>query len=148
MRDIAKIQGYSVEDKCWMDGRILLGLMILFVQLPLAFFQHVNFLGFTSFIGMGCMMSFVGLVVAKQPEAAALCETTGINYTKPGPEPICETENFIFTLKSAYAVPMLLFAFMCHGNILSIVAELKPSEECNSQHPSPRRFQKMILGKN
>ena len=144
--DIAKLQGYDLSDSCWNDGRLLLGIMILVVQLPLAFFQHVNFLGFTSFIGMGCMMSFVGLVIAKQPEAAALCETTGINYTNPFPEPICETENFIFTLKSAYAVPMLLFAFMCHGNVLSIVAELRPSDTCNGDHPSPRRLHKMVLG--
>jgi amino acid permease len=153
VREVGELGGYDLTDSCWNDGRLLLGLMILFVQLPLAFFQHVNFLGFTSFIGMGCMMSFVGLVVRKQPEAAALCHTTGINYTQldidqnqVGPDPTCETENFIFNLKSAYAVPILLFAFMCHGNVLSIVAELRPSVECRSDHPSPGRLRKMILG--
>ena len=140
---IAQLAGYEIAD--WMsNGNLLLGIMILFVQLPLAFLKKIDFLGFTSFIGMGCMMSFVGLVVSRQDGAAEQCGN--ITYIKPGPEPVCEVEQFIMTIKSAYAIPSLLFAFMCHGNILPIVAELKPSEECNSRYPSPKRLRQMIFG--
>merc|ERR1711970_94867 len=69
-----------------------------------------------------------------------------MNYTNPLSAPVCETENWGFTLKSANAVPMLLFAFMCHGNVLSIVAELRPSPECRSEHPSPKRLLSMVCG--
>ena len=56
------------------------------------------------------MMSFVGLVIAKQPEAAALCGK--INYTEPNPEPSCETELFTFSVNSVYAIPMMLFSVL------------------------------------
>ena len=140
--------GYEISGCSWMlDGRVLLGAMVLFVQLPLGFLKKIDFLGFTSFIGMGCMMSFVGLVVVKQPAAVEQCGT--INYTSISefPEAKCETENFIFNIKSAYAIPTLLFGFTCHGNVLPIVAELKPTDRCDSRHPSPRRIRHMVFGK-
>ena len=56
------------------------------------------------------MMSFVGLVIAKQPEAAALCGK--INYTEPNPAPTCETELFTFSVNSVYAIPMMLFSVL------------------------------------
>jgi sodium-coupled neutral amino acid transporter 1 len=143
----ATLAGYEVSGCYWADGRVLLGVMILFVQLPLAFLKKIDFLGFTSFIGMGCMMSFVGLVVVKQPAAVDHCGS--INYTSITSnflDPECEAKSWIFNIKSAYAVPTLLFAFMCHGNILPIVAELKPTDRCNSRHPSPRRIRQMVFG--
>jgi len=99
--------------------------MVVIIQLPLACLRRIDFLGFTSFIGnkffatwlfitiylgMACMMSFVGLVIAKQPEAAALCGK--INYTEPLPAPTCETKLFTFSVNSVYAIPMMLFSVL------------------------------------
>ena len=82
-------------DSWYLDSRFLLGMMILCVQLPLAFCRRIDFLGFTSFIGMACMGSFVVLVVLKQPAAATLCGH--INYTISTPKPTCETVYFTFS---------------------------------------------------
>jgi len=146
---ILNFRGINTEDvdrsEIWyLNGKILLGLMVIIIQLPLACLRRIDFLGFTSFIGMACMMSFVGLVIAKQPEAAALCGK--INYTEPNPEPSCETELFTFSVNSVYAIPMMLFSFMCHGNILSIVAELRPLASCKSSFPSIKRTRMLIAG--
>jgi len=137
--------GYTHQaDTWWRNGNVLLGIMILCVQIPLGLLRRIDFLGFTSFIGMACMMSFVGLVVQKQPDAAAMCGN--ITYDPPLPEPVCYTENFTFSINSAFAIPMMLFSFMCHGNILSIVAEIRPSVDCKSKYPSAKRLRQMILG--
>ena len=51
------------------------------------------------------------------------------------------------SINSVYAIPMMLFSFMCHGNILSIVAELKPTPACNNKkYPSQARMRRMICG--
>ena len=85
---------------------------------------------------MACMSSFVVMVIKKQPEAAAACGT--MNYTVSYPEPTCQAQKFIFGSESIYAIPMMLFSFMCHGNILSILAELK--------RPTRTRQRQLILG--
>ena len=77
--------GYHHEVDVWyLDGNYLLGLMVLCVHLPLGklarffhnnllnflgLFRRIDFLGFTSFIGMACMSTFVIMVIKKQSQA-------------------------------------------------------------------------------
>lgn len=153
MQFVIDSSGYHHDVDVWyLNGDYLLGLMICCVHLPLGkwkslfqkhlikigLFKRIDFLGFTSFIGMACMSTFVIMVIKKQPEAAAACGT--MNYTVPYPEPSCTPQPFIFGSESIYAIPMMLFSFMCHGNILSILAELK--------RPTRSRQRKLILGKS
>ena len=173
--------------------------MVFCVHIPLGLLRRIDILGFTSFIGMICMSTFVVMVIMKQPEAAALCgeieflsedgnparvpqvifmqilchflKKTDIanvfHHTKNGqcrnimgldflrnlqkiylfelcalaPEPIqeCTARTFNYSAETIYAIPMLLFSFMCHGNILTIVAELKS--------PTKYRMRQFIAGK-
>ena len=83
------------------------------------------------------MSTFVIMVIKKQPQADAECGT--IEYNNTYEAPTCEPEAFIFNNSSINAIPMMLFSFMCHGNILSILAELK--------RPTRSRQRKLILGK-
>ena len=104
--------------------------------------KRIDFLGFTSFIGMVCMSTFVFMVISKQPEASAQCGNITFLDDSGAPEKyplqVCEAEAFSFSPSTVYAIPMLLFSFMCHGNILSIVAELKA--------PTRRRCRQLIAG--
>ena len=88
--------GYHHDVDVWyLNGNYLLGLMVLCVHLPLGkysisfceksimmiyeslndkhhflgLFRRIDFLGFTSFIGMACMSTFVIMVIKKQPQA-------------------------------------------------------------------------------
>ena len=91
---------------------------------------------------MVCMSTFVFMVIKKQPEAAAQCgnitflDESGLEDKYPLQQ--CEALPFTFSASTVYAIPMLLFSFMCHGNILSIVAELK--------QPTRKRCRQLIAG--
>ena len=54
-----------VTDKWYLNGDYLLGLMVLCVHIPLGMLKKIDFLGFTSFIGMACMSTFVFMVIKK-----------------------------------------------------------------------------------
>ena len=61
-----------------------------------------------------------------------------ITFAEAEPVQECIAHKFIINQNTIYAIPMLLFSFMCHGNILSIVAELKS--------PTRRRMRQLIGG--
>jgi sodium-coupled neutral amino acid transporter 2 len=126
----------------YLNGDYLLGIMVFAIHLPLGLLKRIDFLGFTSFIGMVCMSTFVFMVISKQPEASAQCGNITFLDDSGAPEKyplqVCEAEAFSFSPSTVYAIPMLLFSFMCHGNILSIVAELKA--------PTRRRCRQLIVG--
>ena len=54
-----------VTDKWYLNGDYLLGLMVVCVHIPLGMLKKIDFLGFTSFIGMACMSTFVFMVIKK-----------------------------------------------------------------------------------
>ena len=54
-----------MTDKWYLNGDYLLGLMVLCVHIPLGMLKKIDFLGFTSFIGMACMSTFVFMVIKK-----------------------------------------------------------------------------------
>ena len=72
----------------------------------------------------------------QQPDAAQMCGN--ITFAEAEPIQECVAHKFIINENTIYAIPMLLFSFMCHGNILSIVAELKS--------PTRRRMRQLIFG--
>ena len=54
-----------MTDKWYLNGDYLLGLMVICVHIPLGMLKKIDFLGFTSFIGMACMCTFVFMVIKK-----------------------------------------------------------------------------------
>ena len=54
-----------MTDKWYLNGDYLLGLMVVCVHIPLGMLKKIDFLGFTSFIGMACMSTFVFMVIKK-----------------------------------------------------------------------------------
>lgn len=54
-----------MTDKWYLNGDYLLGLMVICVHIPLGMLKKIDFLGFTSFIGMACMSTFVFMVIKK-----------------------------------------------------------------------------------
>ncbi|XP_076841700.1 putative sodium-coupled neutral amino acid transporter 6 isoform X2 [Brachyhypopomus gauderio] len=116
------------------DGAILSVLVTLCVVLPLALLPKIGFLGYTSSLSFLLMLFFAAVVVVKK-------------WTIPCPLPInatvsrvsnssasdCSVHLFVFSSKSAYAVPTMAFSFLCHTAVLPIYSEL--------QRPSKRRMQ-------
>uniref|UniRef100_A0A4W4HKQ4 Amino acid transporter transmembrane domain-containing protein n=1 Tax=Electrophorus electricus TaxID=8005 RepID=A0A4W4HKQ4_ELEEL len=115
------------------DGAILSVLVTLCVVLPLALLPKIGFLGYTSSLSFFLMLFFAAVVVVKK-------------WSIPCPLPInatlsqvretlkyCSVHLFVFSSKSAYAVPTMAFSFLCHTAVMPIYSEL--------QQPSKYRMQ-------
>uniref|UniRef100_A0A4W4HD06 Amino acid transporter transmembrane domain-containing protein n=1 Tax=Electrophorus electricus TaxID=8005 RepID=A0A4W4HD06_ELEEL len=104
------------------DGAILSVLVTLCVVLPLALLPKIGFLGYTSSLSFFLMLFFAA-VVSRCP----LCTVSNSSALD------CSVHLFVFSSKSAYAVPTMAFSFLCHTAVMPIYSEL--------QQPSKYRMQ-------
>jgi sodium-coupled neutral amino acid transporter 4 len=120
---------YSIEDKWYFQGEYCLLWIVLLILVPLGCAKRIDFLGFTSCIGMIAMTTFVFVVIAKQPDVSSQCGN--ISYPLNGTRfnHNIETECFVRPLNlskdSIYAAGIVLFAYMSHCNVLAIFAEVR-----------------------
>ncbi|KAK1791297.1 hypothetical protein P4O66_013309, partial [Electrophorus voltai] len=116
------------------DGAILSVLVTLCVVLPLALLPKIGFLGYTSSLSFFLMLFFAAVVVVKKwsipcplPINATLSQVSNSSALD------CSVHLFVFSSKSAYAVPTMAFSFLCHTAVMPIYSEL--------QQPSKYRMQ-------
>jgi len=141
----------AVIDQQWYtNGNLWLFLVFLCILFPLGCCKRIDFLGFTSAIGMFAMGTFVVMIVAKQPEIAQMCEDPGIDYpfkTENNSALIkfqhnitteCSVKLINLSSDSIFSAGILIFAYMSHCNVLAIFAEVKTR--------SLERMQKVIYG--
>ncbi|KAF4089837.1 hypothetical protein AMELA_G00042780 [Ameiurus melas] len=117
------------------NGVVLLILVTVCVVFPLALLPKIGFLGYSSSLSFFFMLFFAVVVVVKKwsvpcplPNNSTL--TLQISNSSVSD---CSARLFIFSSKSAYAVPTMAFSFLCHTAILPIYCEL--------QRPTKRRMQ-------
>ncbi|XP_074873581.1 sodium-coupled neutral amino acid transporter 5 [Carettochelys insculpta] len=137
--------GLTENTESWyMNGNVLIVIVSICVVLPLALMKHLGYLGYTSGLSLTCMVFFLISVIYKKFQIP--CPLNGTEATTP---PTCynghnvsatssageECKAQIFTLNSqtAYTIPILAFAFVCHPEVLPIYTEL--------QRASKRRMQ-------
>ncbi|XP_017319023.1 probable sodium-coupled neutral amino acid transporter 6 isoform X3 [Ictalurus punctatus] len=96
------------------NGVVLLILVTVCVVFPLALLPKIGFLGYSSSVSFFFMLFF-----------AVVISNSSVSD--------CSARLFIFSSKSAYAVPTMAFSFLCHTAILPIYCEL--------QRPTKRRMQ-------
>uniref|UniRef100_A0A8C3VK14 Solute carrier family 38 member 3 n=1 Tax=Catharus ustulatus TaxID=91951 RepID=A0A8C3VK14_CATUS len=143
----------NLEEKTtdwYMNGNYLVILVSVTIILPLALMKQLGYLGYASGFSLSCMVFFLISVIYKKfqipcplPEQEG--NITGIlnattvstsdyqnGYTVlQAPEQVTCTPSF-FTLNSqtAYTIPIMAFAFVCHPEVLPIYTELKdPSKK-------------------
>uniref|UniRef100_A0A8B9LP90 Solute carrier family 38 member 5b n=1 Tax=Astyanax mexicanus TaxID=7994 RepID=A0A8B9LP90_ASTMX len=107
----------------FLNGNYLIIIVSLCIILPLALMRQLGYLGYTSGFSLTCMVFFLISVIYKK-----LC-------FKSRP-PRAMEPNFsysLFGLQTAYTVPILAFAFVCHPEVLPIYTELR--------NPTKRRMQ-------
>uniref|UniRef100_A0A8B9BC71 Solute carrier family 38 member 3 n=1 Tax=Anser brachyrhynchus TaxID=132585 RepID=A0A8B9BC71_9AVES len=143
----------NLEEKTadwYLNGNYLVILVSVTIILPLALMKQLGYLGYASGFSLSCMVFFLISVIYKKfhipcplPEQGGN-GTGGLNYTAASgsghwggsaglqpPEPGACTPSF-FTLNSqtAYTIPIMAFAFVCHPEVLPIYTELKdPSKK-------------------
>uniref|UniRef100_A0A3B5MGZ2 Amino acid transporter transmembrane domain-containing protein n=1 Tax=Xiphophorus couchianus TaxID=32473 RepID=A0A3B5MGZ2_9TELE len=71
---------------------------------------------------------------------------TGVHYEPhPDDEEMCRPKYFVFNSQTAYTVPILAFAFVCHPEVLPIYSELKDRSRKKMQRVSNLSILAMLI---
>uniref|UniRef100_A0A8C7ZCX7 Solute carrier family 38 member 5b n=1 Tax=Oryzias sinensis TaxID=183150 RepID=A0A8C7ZCX7_9TELE len=109
----------------------------------LTFLHSAGYLGYTSGFSLSCMVFFLSAVIYKKFNIACPLEAFGNSTVDTAiPESTCTSKFFTINQETAYTIPILAFAFVCHPEVLPIYTELS--------NPTKRRMQNIgnvsILG--
>uniref|UniRef100_A0A3B5B8S9 Sodium-coupled neutral amino acid transporter 3-like n=1 Tax=Stegastes partitus TaxID=144197 RepID=A0A3B5B8S9_9TELE len=132
------IQAFLKVDKpageWFMNGNYLVIIVSVAVILPLALMKQLGYLGYTSGFSLSCMVFFLISVIYKKfnipcpfVDFAINSTASVMNVTDPGGEdnPACIPKMANLNSQTAYTIPILAFAFVCHPEVLPIYTELR-----------------------
>uniref|UniRef100_A0A8C2C6S0 Solute carrier family 38 member 4 n=1 Tax=Cyprinus carpio TaxID=7962 RepID=A0A8C2C6S0_CYPCA len=113
----------------YLNGNYLVVFVSIGIILPLSLLKNLGYLGYTSGFSLSCMVFFVG-VFTPHPEDT---------------EDMCTPKYFVFNSQTAYTVPILAFAFVCHPEVLPIYSELKDRSRRKMQRVSNLSILAMLV---
>uniref|UniRef100_A0A8C7UVD2 Solute carrier family 38 member 5a n=1 Tax=Oncorhynchus mykiss TaxID=8022 RepID=A0A8C7UVD2_ONCMY len=137
----------------YLDGRYLIIIVSVIIIFPLSLMRHLGYLGYTSGFSLSCMVFFLISVIYKKfnipcpleeitshsnHSAYALMESHG-NHSFVTPAYVnsdvdfCEPQLFTINTQTAYTIPILAFAFVCHPEVLPIYTELQDATKKRMQ---------------
>uniref|UniRef100_A0AAQ5Y1I1 Amino acid transporter transmembrane domain-containing protein n=1 Tax=Amphiprion ocellaris TaxID=80972 RepID=A0AAQ5Y1I1_AMPOC len=141
------IQAFLRVDKpageWYMNGNYLVIIVSVAVILPLALMKQLGYLGYTSGFSLSCMVFFLISVIYKKfntpcpfVDFAHNSTASVMNVTDPGGEdnPACIPKMANLNSQTAYTIPILAFAFVCHPEVLPIYTELRNATKKKMQH--------------
>ncbi|KAM9534098.1 sodium-coupled neutral amino acid transporter 3 isoform 2-T2 [Guaruba guarouba] len=138
----------NLEEKTtdwYMNGNYLVILVSLTIILPLALMKQLGYLGYASGFSLSCMVFFLISVIYKKfqipcplPEqegnlTGSLNSTSvstsdyqnGYTVLQTPEQGTCTPSFFTLNSQTAYTIPIMAFAFVCHPEVLPIYTELK-----------------------
>lgn len=141
------------ESHLWyLNGNYLVMMVSASIILPLALMKQLGYLGYTSGFSLSCMVFFLSAVIYKKFQipcpfeefsANSTAEHLSLNVSSHGHEynnglvheDDCTPRLFKLNSQTAYTIPILAFAFVCHPEVLPIYTELR--------NPTQKRMQKL-----
>ncbi|MBZ3877346.1 Guanine nucleotide-binding protein G(i) subunit alpha-2 [Sciurus carolinensis] len=137
----------------YLNGNYLVILVSVIVILPLALMRQLGYLGYSSGFSLSCMVFFLIAVIYKKfqvpcPLPLNLANITGnFSHTEVIEEKVqlqgeseaaafCTPSYFTLNSQTAYTIPIMAFAFVCHPEVLPIYTELKDPSKRKMQHIS------------
>uniref|UniRef100_A0A8C1XNB8 Solute carrier family 38 member 3a n=1 Tax=Cyprinus carpio TaxID=7962 RepID=A0A8C1XNB8_CYPCA len=136
----------------YLNGNYLVVIVSCSVILPLALMKQLGYLGYTSGFSLSCMVFFLIVIYKKFQVKCPFAEfshnntVTSVNTSvaanaggvqmTPGGDPACIPRLFNLNSQTAYTVPILAFAFVCHPEVLPIYTELRNPTKTKMQHVS------------
>ncbi|KAM9311702.1 uncharacterized protein PAF06_009549 [Gastrophryne carolinensis] len=123
-------------EQWYLDGRFLVVIVTIGIILPLCLLKNLGYLGYTSGFSLTCMFFF--LVVVVYNKFRIPCPYESVNGTSDGRpnktvEELCSPKYLTYNSKTAYALPTLAFAFVCHPSVLPIYSELRDRSQKKMQ---------------
>uniref|UniRef100_A0A673KBR4 Sodium-coupled neutral amino acid transporter 4-like n=1 Tax=Sinocyclocheilus rhinocerous TaxID=307959 RepID=A0A673KBR4_9TELE len=119
----------------YLNGNYAVVLVSIGIILPLSLLKNLGYLGYTSGFSLSCMVFFLGVVrflfIYCECLIAALhaiCDPGALGlYSLQNASALdmCTPKYFVFNSQTAYTLPILAFAFVCHPEVLPIYSELK-----------------------
>ncbi|XP_072308558.1 sodium-coupled neutral amino acid transporter 3-like isoform X2 [Eucyclogobius newberryi] len=143
------------SDLWYLNGNYLVIMVSASIILPLALMKQLGYLGYTSGFSLSCMVFFLSAVIYKKFQIPCPFEEFSMNSTAThhavnvsshaheyinGAVPAeddahCTPQMFTLNSQTAYTIPILAFAFVCHPEVLPIYTEL--------HNPTQKRMQKV-----
>eukprot|EP00064_Thunnus_orientalis_P003190 superscaffoldBa00000253_g3199 len=129
----------------YLNGNYLVVIVSLAVILPLALMKQLGYLGYTSGFSLSCMVFFLISVIYKKFNTPCpfvnftfngTASVLNVSATDPGGEddPACIPKMANLNSQTAYTIPILAFAFVCHPEVLPIYTELRNASKKKMQH--------------
>ncbi|XP_073418659.1 sodium-coupled neutral amino acid transporter 3 [Dendrobates tinctorius] len=141
----------------YMNGNYLVIIVSISIILPLSLMKQLGYLGYASGFSLSCMVFFLCSVIYKKFQIPCPLSWDNMNHTmlrntsltsgdysyQNGHTDVAEPESGecsanMFTLNSqtAYTIPIMAFAFVCHPEVLPIYTELKDASKKKMQQVS------------
>uniref|UniRef100_A0AAQ6ACX4 Amino acid transporter transmembrane domain-containing protein n=1 Tax=Amphiprion ocellaris TaxID=80972 RepID=A0AAQ6ACX4_AMPOC len=141
----------------YLNGNYLVVFVSIGVILPLSLLKNLGYLGYTSGFSLSCMVFFLGVMIYKKTQLPCPLpffygsshdahHSTGVHFEPhPDEEEMCTPKYFVFNSQTAYTVPILAFAFVCHPEVLPIYSELKDRSRKKMQNVSNLSILAMLI---
>ncbi|KAM5148737.1 sodium-coupled neutral amino acid transporter 3 [Mantella aurantiaca] len=139
----------------YLNGNYLVVMVSISVILPLALMKQLGYLGYTSGFSLSCMVFFLCSVIYKKFQIPCPLPMDSANQTMIGnfslpsgyayqnghatvetDEGQCTPKLFTLNSQTAYTIPIMAFAFVCHPEVLPIYTELKDASKKKMQRVS------------
>ncbi|XP_034074106.1 sodium-coupled neutral amino acid transporter 3-like [Gymnodraco acuticeps] len=126
----------------FLNGNYLIIIVSVAIILPLALMKQLGYLGYTSGFSLCCMVFFVISVIFKKFNIPCpLVDQHQNNFTSVNvikhmnvTDDFCEPKMFTTNSQTAYTIPILAFAFVCHPEVLPIYTELRDATKKRMQN--------------
>ncbi|XP_004715233.1 sodium-coupled neutral amino acid transporter 3 isoform X1 [Echinops telfairi] len=146
----------NLEEKTsdwYLNGNYLVILVSVTIILPLALMRQLGYLGYSSGFSLSCMVFFLIAVIYKKFQVpcplplhianitgnashAEVLREGGQLHVEGSTEALCTPSYFTLNRQTAYTIPIMAFAFVCHPEVLPIYTELKDPTKRKMQHIS------------
>ncbi|XP_022044993.1 sodium-coupled neutral amino acid transporter 3 [Acanthochromis polyacanthus] len=139
------------SDLWYLNGNYLVIMVSASIILPLALMKQLGYLGYTSGFSLSCMVFFLIAVTYKKFQIPCPFEEFSHNSTAAHhslnvsshdlihedshDDSHCTPRMFTMNSQTAYTIPILAFAFVCHPEVLPIYTELR--------NPTQKKMQKV-----
>uniref|UniRef100_A0A8C2CBN3 Solute carrier family 38 member 4 n=1 Tax=Cyprinus carpio TaxID=7962 RepID=A0A8C2CBN3_CYPCA len=142
----------------YLNGNYLVVFVSIGIILPLSLLKNLGYLGYTSGFSLSCMVFFVGVVrlltlfshrlschCVLYDVTTFMFKTVNGPHLDPHAPDMCTPKYFVFNSQTAYTVPILAFAFVCHPEVLPIYSELKDRSRRKMQRVSNLSILAMLV---
>uniref|UniRef100_A0A8C9XNK5 Solute carrier family 38 member 5 n=1 Tax=Sander lucioperca TaxID=283035 RepID=A0A8C9XNK5_SANLU len=132
---------YENTGEWFLNGNYLIMIVSVLIILPLAMMKQLGYLGYTSGFSLSCMVFFLISVIYKKFNIP--CPLVDVNHNMThtahyhtatnGTDDFCKAKLFTTNSQTAYTIPILAFAFVCHPEVLPIYTELRDATKKRMQ---------------